>query len=71
MDRLSLHFAVGITDACCGTDGFLQFTSQAFAVDKIHSTGIALRELFGLNVFEPWLVLWWIRSVFRTAQRGR
>ena len=47
-----------ITGASCGTDGSLQFTSQAFAVEKIHSTGIAPRELSGLDFAEPWLAQW-------------
>lgn len=47
-----------ITGACCGTDGALQFTSQAFAVEKIHSTGTPPRELSGLDFAEPWVAQW-------------
>jgi predicted nucleotide-binding protein with TIR-like domain len=50
--------AHAITDVCCNTDGSLRFTTQAFAVEKMTSTGVAPTELSGLDFVEPWQTQW-------------
>jgi hypothetical protein len=47
-----------ITSADCNSDGSLRFTSQAFAVGKMNTTGAAPAELSGLDLTEPWSAQW-------------
>jgi hypothetical protein len=42
-----------IASADCNDDGSLHFASQAFAVGKMHATGVPPAELSGLDLAEP------------------
>ncbi len=47
-----------IAGVYCDTDGSLHFTSQAFTIEKMTSTGTAPAELSGLDFVEPWQAQW-------------
>jgi hypothetical protein len=47
-----------IASADCSSDGSLHFTSQAFAVGKFSTTGVAPAELSSLDLAEPWSAQW-------------
>lgn len=53
------HTSYEITDAFCHTDGSLEFTTQAFALQKVYTRGVPPLELEGLDIQpEPWSSRW-------------
>jgi hypothetical protein len=51
-----------ITNALCHTDGSLEFTGEAFVLQKVNSTGSVPPELTGLDFApEPWMSRWQLR----------
>jgi len=47
-----------IASADCSSDGSLHFTSHAFAIGKLNTSGIAPPELSTLDLTEPWTAQW-------------
>jgi hypothetical protein len=48
-----------ITNAVCHKDGRVEFTSQAFVLQRVNSIGVPPPQLAGMDIFpEPWSSQW-------------